>query len=90
MSSAGCAGPGAGLPTVEDMSIRKGSKVTWKWGSSTAEGKVAEVHREKVTRTIKGEKITRDGSKDDPAYVIEQEDGGKVLKLRSEVKAASS
>jgi hypothetical protein len=72
------------------MSIRKGSKVTWKWGSSTAEGKVAEVHREKVTRTIKGEKITRDGSKDDPAYVIEQEDGGKVLKLKSEVKAKSS
>ena len=27
------------------MSIRKGSKVTWKWGSSTAEGTVAEVHR---------------------------------------------
>jgi hypothetical protein len=72
------------------MSIRKGSKVTWKWGSSTAEGKVAEVHREKVTRQIKGEKITRDGSKDDPAYLIEQEDGGKVLKLRSEVKAKSS
>jgi hypothetical protein len=72
------------------MSIRKGSKVTWKWGSSTAEGTVAEVHREKVTRTIKGEKITRDGSKDDPAYVIEQEDGGKVLKLKSEVKAKSS
>jgi hypothetical protein len=65
------------------MSIRKGSKVTWKWGSSTAEGKVAEIHREKVTRQIKGEKITRDGSKDDPAYLIEQEDGGKVLKLKS-------
>ena len=48
------------------------------------------MHREKVTRTIKGEKITRDGSKDDPAYVIEQEDGGKVLKLKSEVKAKSS
>ena len=72
------------------MSIRKGSKVTWKWGSSTAEGKVAEVHREKVTRQIKGETITRDGSRDDPAYVIEQEDGGKVLKLKSEVKAKSS
>lgn len=72
------------------MSIRKGSKVTWKWGSSTAEGKVAEIHREKVTRQIKGEKITRDGSKDDPAYLIEQEDGGKVLKLKSEVSAKSS
>ncbi|WP_300641255.1 DUF2945 domain-containing protein [Nocardioides sp.] len=72
------------------MSIRKGSKVTWKWGGSTAEGKVAEIHREKVTRQIKGEKITRDGSKDDPAYLIEQEDGGKVLKLKSEVEAKSS
>lgn len=72
------------------MSIRKGSKVTWTWGSSTAEGKVAEIHREKVTRQIKGEKITRDGSEDDPAYLIEQENGGRVLKLRSEVKATSS
>ena len=72
------------------MSIRKGSRVTWKWGGSTAEGKVAEIHREKITRSIKGEKITRDGSEDDPAYVIEQEDGGTVLKLRSEVESASS
>ena len=78
------------MPTVERMSIRKGSKVTWKWGSSTAEGKVAEVHREKVTRQIKGESISRNGTKDDPAYLIEQEDGGKVLKLRSEVEAKSS
>ena len=76
--------------TVLGARLRKGSTVTWKWGSSTAEGKVAEIHREKVTRQIKGEKITRDGSKDDPAYVIEQEDGGKVLKLKSEVRAKSS
>lgn len=69
------------------MSIRKGSKVTWKWGSSTAEGKVTEVHHDEVERQIKGEKIKRKGSKDDPAYLIEQEDGGKVLKLKSEVSA---
>lgn len=66
--------------------IRKGSTVSWKWGSSTAEGKVAEVHQDKVTRTSKGETITRNGSKDDPAYVIEQEDGTTVLKLRSELQ----
>jgi len=66
--------------------IRKGSTVSWKWGSSTAEGKVAEVHQDKVTRTSKGEKITRNGSEDDPAYVIEQEDGTTVLKLRSELQ----
>ena len=38
--------------------IRKGSKVEWKWGSSSAEGKVVEVHQEHVERTIKGSKIT--------------------------------
>ncbi len=70
------------------MSIRKGTEVSWKWGSSTATGKVAEVHHEKVTRTTKGSEITRNGSDDDPAYVIEQEDGTTVLKLRSEVEQA--
>jgi hypothetical protein len=66
--------------------IRKGTKVSWKWGRSTAEGKVAEVHKEKVSRKSKGETITRNGSEDDPAYVIEQEDGTTVLKLRSELQ----
>ena len=66
--------------------IRKGSTVSWKWGSSTAEGKVAEVHHDKVTRQSKGESISRNGSDDDPAYVIEQEDGTTVLKLKSELQ----
>ncbi len=70
------------------MSIREGSQVSWSWGSSTATGKVTEVHREKVTRSSKGSEITRNGSDDDPAYVIEQDDGTIVLKLRSEVEQA--
>ena len=70
------------------MSIRKGTEVSWKWGASTASGKVAEVHHDKVTRKSKGSEITRNGSDDDPAYVIEQEDGTVVLKLRSEVEQA--
>ena len=49
------------------MSIRVGSKVSWKWGSSQASGKVTEIHRDKVTRTTKGSEITRNGSDDDPA-----------------------
>ena len=66
--------------------IRTGSEVSWKWGSSTASGKVTEVHKEKVTRQSKGEKISRDGTDDNPAYVIEQEDGTTVLKLKSELQ----
>jgi hypothetical protein len=73
---------------VDGMTIRKGSQVRWKWGRSTAEGKVAEVYAEKVTRTLEGKEITRNGSDDDPALLIEQEDGSRVLKLRSEVEQA--
>ena len=70
------------------MSIRKGTEVSWSWGTGTGTGRVIEIHQEKVTRTLGGSEITRNGSDDDPAYVIEQEDGGRVLKLRSEVDRA--
>jgi hypothetical protein len=67
------------------MAIRKGRTVRWQWSGSTAEGKVVEIHRSKVTRTLGGSEITRNASDDDPAYLIEQEDGARVLKLKSEV-----
>jgi hypothetical protein len=70
------------------MSIRTGTVVSWAWGSARAEGTVTAIHRETVSRTIKGSEITRHGSPDDPAYEIEQDDGTPVLKLRSEVDRA--
>ncbi len=70
------------------MTIRTGTTVTWKWGTSWAEGTVTQVHHGAVTRTTKGEQVTRHGSNDDPAYVIEQEDGTTVVKLQSEVERA--
>ncbi len=65
--------------------IRTGSPVSWDWGKGTASGKVKEIHREKVTRKIKGSEIIRNGIEDNPAYLIEQDDGTEVLKLRSEL-----
>lgn len=65
--------------------MKKGTKVEWKWGSGIAHGKIVEIHEEPVEKTIKGEKIKRNGTAENPALVIEQEDGGKVLKLQSEV-----
>ena len=38
-----------------------------------------------VTRTIDGNEVTRDASEDEPAYMIEQEDGDRVLKSASEL-----
>jgi hypothetical protein len=66
--------------------IETGSSVAWDWGKGTAEGKVKSVHRESITKTIKGSNITRNGTAKNPAYLIEQEDGTEVLKLRSELK----
>lgn len=68
--------------------INKGTQVKWKWGNGHAEGKVTSTYTESVTKTIKGSEVTRNGSKDDKALYIEQEDGDKVLKLESEVERA--
>ena len=61
---------------------------TFAQGWGFVEGTVTEVHHDDVSRTTKGQEVTRKGSDDDPAYVIEQEDGTTVLKLRSEVERA--
>lgn len=68
--------------------VRAGTEVRWSWGNGSATGTVVDVRHDTVTRTIKGSEITRHGSDDDPALVIEQEDGTEVLKLRSEVERA--
>lgn len=70
------------------MALRKGSKVTWTWGANTASGKIVDRFTKRVTRTLKGTEVTRDASAREPAYLIEQEDGDRVLKSRSEIEAA--
>ncbi|MET4073671.1 DUF2945 domain-containing protein [Hymenobacter sp. UYCo722] len=66
--------------------MRKGTQVSWKYGTGTAVGKIESTHKEPITRTIKGAEIHRNGSATDPAFVIVQENGDRVLKLKSEVK----
>ncbi|EAQ40809.1 DUF2945 domain-containing protein [Polaribacter sp. MED152] len=68
--------------------IKKGTQVKWKWGNGTAEGKVEETYTEKVTKTIKGNEVTRDGEEGNKALFIKQEDGSAVLKSESEVERA--
>ncbi len=66
----------------------KGTKVEWSWGSGTGVGTVQESFTEKVTRTIDGSEITRNADGDNPAYLIEQDDGDRVLKSHSELRKA--
>ena len=68
--------------------IQEGTKVKWKWGNGTATGKVQETFTKKVTKTIKGNEVTRNGEEGDKALYIQQEDGDYVLKSESEVERA--
>jgi len=70
--------------------IRKGTEVKWKWGKGYATGKVENTFTESITKTIKGSEVTRNGSTDDKALLIKQDDGTKVLKLESEVERDDS
>lgn len=65
--------------------LKKGDDVEWRWGKGKAEGEVAEVFTKKVTRKIKGKDVTRNASKDEPAYMVEQDKGTKALKSESEL-----
>ncbi|OAV45417.1 DUF2945 domain-containing protein [Lewinella sp. 4G2] len=69
--------------------IRKGTNVKWTWGSGTAEGKVEETFKEEVSRTIKGNQVTRHGEKGNKALLIKTGEGDKALKLESEVERVS-
>jgi hypothetical protein len=64
---------------------REGSNVQWNWGNGTGTGQIKETFTKRVTRKIAGSEITKNGSDDCPAYLIEQDDGSKVLKLHSEI-----
>ncbi|HEY0054383.1 MAG TPA: DUF2945 domain-containing protein [Pedobacter sp.] len=66
--------------------MKKGDTVHWNWGKSEAEGKVKEKFSEPVKKKIKGSEIKRNASKENPAYLIEQEKGTQVLKSEKELK----
>jgi len=68
--------------------IQEGTKVKWNWGNGTATGEVKETYTEKVTKTIKGSEVTRNGEEGNKALYIKQDDGDHVLKSESEVERA--
>lgn len=70
--------------------IKIGTQVKWKWGNGTATGKVMETYTKKVTKTIKGNNVTRNGEDGNKALYIQQEYGDYVLKSESEVERADS
>lgn len=67
--------------------FRKGAQVRWTWGTGHATGAIAERFARRVSRTIGGKRIVRNGTEENPAYLILQPDGGRVLKRGSELEA---
>ena len=65
--------------------MKKGDKVHWNYANGKAAGVIEEIFFEPVEKTIKGSKIKRNASKEEPAYLVKQEDGDKVLKSKSEL-----
>ena len=74
------------LLPVKHIEHEKGDTVHWQWGASEAEGKIEKKHTETITKTIKGTKVKRKATANEPAYEIKQADGGNVLKSESEIK----
>lgn len=64
-----------------------GDSVKWKWGEGWGRGQIKERFTDKTSITIKGTEVTRDASADNPAYLIEQQDGDQVLKSDSELES---
>lgn len=70
------------------MKFKVGTAVEWKWLGRPIKGVVREIYIEPVTKLIKGKLIKRNGSKDNPAYLVESEAGNLALKLESELAKA--
>lgn len=62
-----------------------GDTVEWNWGNGTGNGTITEVYTEEVIKTLQGSEVKRNATGEDPAYLIEQDDGDEVLKSHSEL-----
>lgn len=68
--------------------FRTGDRVEWDWGRGTASARIEAILPRRVSCIIKGKRIRRNGTPARPALLLRQEDGGRVLKLASEVRKA--
>lgn len=64
----------------------KGKTVSWKYGEGIATGTIVRTYNRPISLKLQGSEIKRNGSDDNPALLIEQENGSRVLKLQSEVR----
>jgi hypothetical protein len=66
------------------VKVKDGDRVDW----NGTKGTVEKVEPKTVSKTIKGHKITKDGTKDDPVVTMKTDSGVQVLHKTSELKKA--
>ena len=64
--------------------------IQWKWMGRMITGKVKEIYTEPIVKEIKTKKIKRNGSPENPAYLVESKAGNLALKLHSELTAVKA
>ena len=62
-----------------------GDAVQWKWYKDFIQGEVVEIYFEPVQREIKGSLIKRNGSLENPAYLVISKAKNYALKLETEL-----
>ena len=67
-------------------SFKIGEMIQWKWLGRSISGVVVEVHVQPVLKKIKDKAIKRNGSNENPAYLVQSEAGNLALKLHSELQ----
>lgn len=65
--------------------FKPGQKVEWKWKAGYVRGTVVESFTTTIRKTIKGTKVCRHGTEENPAYHLKSLKGVDVLKLESEL-----
>lgn len=65
--------------------FKKGAPVGWKWLGGVVEGRVNSIFFEPTEMIIKGKKIKRNGSQQEPAYLVQSNAGNFALKLHREL-----
>ena len=68
--------------------FRRGMRVKWNWGQGVGRGRVDERFDRHVEKTIEGALIRRNGTAQNPAYLVQTDSGSEVLKLASELSRA--
>lgn len=66
--------------------MKIGDHVAWKWGNGLAEGIVTEIRPKRTELMTRGAQVVRNGTETNPAVIIQQASGTKVLKLASELQ----